>query len=319
MIIICLVRQVSDILHPLSSLVWEERPSLPVGMYDAQAVFLDGTLHVGGGVTTGSIRDDAKLYSCKPDGDGSWTATDTPTYYYALTTYDSCLVLVGGREYPSEVIKVTNKVYTMLDGLFREILPPMILARSSSSVMSSGSTLAVAGGQSDSGPLSFVEVYINNVWTTLNSLPESCSWMKSSLYNGFWYLTGGWGQYKKQYRVPLYSFASESQRLLWEELADAPFEYSACALFGARYLSVGGSLDLNPKSAIHAYSPHIKAQWLQVAELPTALSCATTIVLPNNELMVIGGNLGRNNWSQKVFQASIVGGWLVVYYHQQCM
>ena len=166
-----LFTQTPDILHPLSTLEWEERPSLPVEMIEAQAVFLDGILHVGGGYIKGSARDHARLFSCKPGGDGSWTVTDTPTYRYALTTYDSHLLLVGGKEYdPSE--QITNKIYTMIDGEFKELLPPMKEKRYSSSAVSSGLVLAVAGGCGDTGPLSSVEVYNDGQWTSGKSLAE---------------------------------------------------------------------------------------------------------------------------------------------------
>ena len=184
MIMVYLIPQTPDILHPLATLEWEERPSLPVEMYNAQAVFLDGTLHVGGGFTEGSLRDYARLFSCKPGGDGSWTATDTPTYYYALTTYDSHLLLVGGKEYSSK--QITNKIYTMIDGEFKELLPPMKEKRHSTSAVSSGSVLAVPGGFGESRTLSSVEVYNNGQWTSGQSLPDACLNMMSVFHCNKW-------------------------------------------------------------------------------------------------------------------------------------
>ena len=196
------IPQTPDILHPLSRLEWEERPSLPVEMYDAHAVFLEGTLHVGGGSTLGSYRDNARLYSCKPGGVGSWTATDTPTYHYALTTYDSHLLLVGGREYPSH--QITNKIYTMIDGEFKELLPPMKKKRHSTSAVSSGSVLAVAGGYDGSRRLSSVEVYNNGQWTSGQSLPDACWNMKSVFHGDKWILIGRTKVYCVSPFSPLY-------------------------------------------------------------------------------------------------------------------
>ncbi len=116
--------QTLDILHPSTSLEWEEWPSLPVKMSDARSVYLNGTLYVGGGFTDEpGYRADASLYSFKPGVDSTWTVTDTPTYYYTLVVHDSELLLVGGREYPTQ--EITNKVFTMRDGQFVEALPPM--------------------------------------------------------------------------------------------------------------------------------------------------------------------------------------------------
>ena len=269
-------------------------------MVNAQAVFLDGKLHVGGGVTV--QRDDAKLYSCQPNGDGCWTATDTPTYYYALTAYDFHLVLVGGIEYPSE--QITNNIYTMVDGEFKQVLPSMIEKRASSSAVSSGTILAVAGGWGSLGLLSFVEVYSNEKWTTKYSLPVAAGfWMKTILHGDKWVLLGGTGQETKVYCVSLQSLISETEQE-WDMLANIPFANSAAALLGRHILSLGG---IYPKftSAIHAYSANSQS-WMHVADLPTPLGDTCTIVLPTGELMVIGGD-DKKSYKQRVFRAFIRG------------
>ena len=286
----------------MSSLEWEERPSLPVGIVNAQAVFLDGKLYVGGGLTV--QREDAKLYSCKPEGDGCWTTTDTPTYYYALTAYDSHLLLVGGIEYPSE--QITNNVYTMIDGNFERVLPPMIEKRASSSVVSSGSVLAVAGGWGSLGLLSYVEVYSNRKWTTKHSLPVAAGyWMKTVLCGDKWILFGG----TKVYCVSLQSLISGTEETEWDMLASVPFANSAAALLGSHILSIGG---IYPRftSAIHAYSTDNQS-WVHVADLPTRLGDTCAIVLPTQELMVIGGD-DKKSYNQRVFRASIRGICMVV-------
>ena len=295
MIMVYLIPQTPDILHPLLSLEWEERPSLPVGMYDAQAVFLDGTLHVGGGITKGSLIDDARLYSCKPGGDGSWTATDTPTYYYALTTYDSHLLLVGGREYPSE--QVTNKIHTMIDGKFKELLPPMKEKRYSSSAVSSGSVLAVAGGCDGSWEFSSVEVYNNGQWTSGQCLPDACRDMKSVFHGDKWILIGG----TKVYCVSLQSLVAGTEQSPWETLPDVPYPLSATAVFGGRILSIGAS-HFNPTSSIYAYSPGTQS-WTPVGYLSKPLQSTCAIVVPSEELIVLGGKKGSS--SNQVFRAFI--------------
>ena len=300
MIMVHLIPQTPDILHPLSSLEWEERPSLPVEMWDAQAVFLDGTLHVGGGITLGSYRDHARLYSCKPGGDGSWTATDTPTYCYALTTYDSHLLLVGGKEYPS--VQITNKIYTMIDGKFKELLPPMKERRCSSSAVSSGSVLAVAGGHDGSRLLSSVEVYNNGQWASGQSLPDAYHNMKSVFHGDKWTLIG---QGTKVYSVSLQSLVSGTEQSPWETLPEVPLPYSAIAVFGGRILSIGGWDNPNPTSSIHAYSPDTQS-WIHVGDLPTPLDSTSSIV-PNGELMVIGSDKKLGSYSKRVFRAFIRG------------
>ena len=96
---------------------------------------------------------------------------------------------MGGSEYPSG--RITNKVYTMIDDEFRKLLPPMKEKRESSSAVSSGSVLVVAGGYGDSRLLSSVEVYSGGQWTYGHTLPDACSDMKSALYGDRWILIGG--------------------------------------------------------------------------------------------------------------------------------
>ena len=264
-------------------------------MVNAQAVFLDGTLHVG------VSRDSARLYSCIPGGDGSWTATDTPTYYYALTTYDSHLLLVGGIEYSSK--QITNNFYTMIDGEFKELLPPMKEKRSSSSSVSSGSVLAVAGGFDGSG-LSSVELYNNGQWTSGQSIPDARWNMKSVFHGDKWILVGGLEQVTKVlYCVSLQSLVSGTEQSPWETLPNVPFPHSAAAVFGDRIFSIGGENYFNPTSSIHAYSPDTQS-WIHVVDLPKPLLRTCAIVLPSGELLVLGG-MKTVFLSKQVFRAFI--------------
>ena len=106
-------------------------------MSGAQAVWLGDKLYVGGGFTSGRQRDNASLYMYTPTTD-TWSRINTPVYFYALITYRSQLVLVGGKEYAGEGIDgpVTNKLWTLTEhGQWREILPPMSKNRYHASVV----------------------------------------------------------------------------------------------------------------------------------------------------------------------------------------
>ncbi len=293
--------QTLDILHPSTSLEWEEWPSLPVEMRDACSVYLNGTLYVGGGNTDEGYRAEASLYSFKPGVDSTWTVTDTPTYYYTLVVHDSELLLVGGREYLTE--EKTNKVFTMRDGQFVEALPPMKERRESSSAVSSGSGLVVAGGWNTLGSLSSVEVFKDGQWTTAPSLPSARYDMKSALHGDQWYLITSLG---KVFRTSLQSLISGSDQSPWETLLDVPNGYSAAAFFGGRLLSIGGEDYPNFTTTISAFSSSTQT-WVHVADLPLPLTYPSAVVLPTGELMVIGGRYKRENHGNKVFRAFIKG------------
>ena len=118
-----------DLLHPFASLEWRECKELPVGMDDAQAVWLEDKLYMGGGYTFYTLeshRHEARLYIYTPTTN-MWDAMDTPVYWFAITTYHSQLVLVGGREYVSPGGgPVSNKLWTLDEIGLQETLPPML-------------------------------------------------------------------------------------------------------------------------------------------------------------------------------------------------
>ncbi len=205
--------QTFDILEPSLSLELGKLTSLPVGMINAHSVYLNKTLYVGGGTTRErSLTADAKLYSIKPGIDSTWTVTDTPTFLYAVVVHDSELLLVGGREYPTR--EVTNKIFAMRNGKFIEVLPRMNEKRESSSAVSSGSALVVAGGYSTKD-LSSVEVFKDGQWTTAPSLPSAGSNMKPALHGDQWYLIQS---NKNVLRASLQSLISGTNLLPWETL-----------------------------------------------------------------------------------------------------
>ena len=264
----------------------------------AYVVCMNGTVFVGGGYTRGTNRYGARLYSFKPGVDSTWTGTDTPTYHYALIEHESQLLLVGGEEYPSG--ETTNKVFTLRDGEFVETLPPMREKRYSLSAVSSGSELVVAGGVGTSGLLSSVEVLRDGRWTTGPSLPTAGYDMRSALHGDMWYLIQRNG---KVFCTSIHSLLSKEDQSPWETLPDTPNAHSAAAFFGSHLLSIGGGWSRSITSAMHAVS----LSWEHVADLPVPLSGSTAVVSPTGELIVIGGEDTRGNYSDKVFRAFIKG------------
>ena len=305
-----------DILHPfLASLKWRECRELPVAMYNAQAVWLGDKLYVGGGETSKSERNDARLYIYTPTTD-AWSEIDTPVYQFALITYHSQLVLVGGREYVGKGRDepATNKLWTLTGhDQWRETLPPMTTKRHSASAVE----FVVAGGENDKErSIDIVEVYNGHHWTKVQCLPEPWYFMKSTVLNGHWYLMGGgWGPEEEVYYASLDSLVASCQPSekplpsVWKRLPDVPHERSSTAVFGNRLIAVGGGgYPSSPSSSIHAYSPHTQS-WLHVGDMPVGLWSTCTAVLPTGELMVIGGSSSTSSslWESCVYKTSLNG------------
>ena len=266
-------------------------------------VCMNGAVFVGGGCTSGTDRHAARLYSFRPGVDSTWTVTDTPTHRYALTEHESQLLLVGGEEYPS--LEKTNKVFTLRDGEFVETLPPMREKRSSLSAVSIGSELVVVGGIGTSEVLSSIEVCRDGRWTNGPSLPTARCNMKSALHGDLWYLI----QYNGQvFCTSIHSLLSKEDQSPWETLPDTPNIGSAAAFFGSCLLSIGGGEYRKPTSSIHAVTGTSSSlSWEHVADLPVPLSVSAAVVSPNGELIIVGGQDKRGNYSDKVFRAFIKG------------
>lgn len=336
-------------------MAWKECSKLPIKTRNAQAVWLDDRLYVGGGVTLRtyksgtnkrSFRDAARLYTYLPEKD-EWIKKpiDTPTYYFALTVYRSQLVIASGCEYKGadKVGPHTNKVWilTSLSAQGGEKkwqddqIPPMSIKRHSATAINSGDHLVVAGGLGINGvELKSVEVYNNYEWAPARELPRACWHMKCTLYNGCVYLMGGVGQGQKVYYIEINHLianctavsdltpSSELDKKAWKKITSIPHERSALATFGGSLIAIGGGDLFSPTSRMYAYAPGPAGNsplqlWVHIAsgDLPTSLISICAVTLPSGELMSIGGEIGQE-WSDRVFKASLRKG--IQYSLQAC-
>ena len=283
-------------------------------MCNAQAVCLEDKLYVGGGETSGSIIKYARFYIYTPSTD-TWIPVDTPIYFFALITYHSQLVLVGGVEYVGEEKHgpVTNKLWTLTeDDQWREILPPMTTKHCSASAVEFTDNILVAGGMDDEWRhIDIVEVYNGHHWAKAQCLPKPYRQMKSTILNGYWHLMGGWGQGKEVYYASLDSLVASCQPSekpllpVWKRLHNIPRDSSSTAVVGNRLIAVGGGYSSH-SSSICAYYPYTKS-WLHVGDMPVGLTSTCTVVLPTGELMVIGGVSDTSLWESCVYKASLNG------------
>jgi hypothetical protein len=303
-----------DILHPLASLDWRECSGLPVDVIgDTQAVCLNDKVYVGGGGWTfESTRDAARLYIYTPATD-TWTTLDTPVRRFGLTTYHSQLVLVGGVEYVDENYtgKQSNKVWTLSeDGQWQETLPPIPTHfPTCASAVSHGDHLLVIAAYF---PNCRIYVYNGHHWASA-PLPQRLYYVKSTIFNGHWYLMGTVlheSQKTCVYSASLDSFLASCQpsetsqpSSLWKRLTDVPRGWCCPVEFGNRLVAVGvltstgttitGGLNntytMIPLS-LYAYSS-LTQSWVHMGDAPSipiqVTPCA--VLLPSNELMIVSG------------------------------
>ena len=278
-------------------------------MYDAQCVSLHGKIYVGGGTTTSS--DDPHKLFLSTDLK-SWSVFETPTSKYALTTYHSQLVLIGGEERNGRY--TTNKVWTTgAEQIEWQLsLPPMRTSRYYSSainpIQNQTEYIIVTGGlKTPEVRLNTVEVFMQEEWSFVQPLPLQCSSIKCTIHDGILYLMGGYGPNKSVFCCKLDSLISslQSNDTLWKKTSQVPLYYSSCVTFHHHLVSVGGTSS-SSSSNIHAYSP-LSRSWLHVGDLPIELNSTASTVISTGELVVIGGVTTSLSLSYKVFKASLKG------------
>ena len=259
---------------------------MPVSVYNAQAVMLGSKAYIGGGSMDPGSFSRLLVYNCTKD---SWDILDTPTQWYALTTYRSQLVLIGGVN--PNTGRATNQLWLLDDqGHWTQPLPPMATKHYQASAVGVGDHLIVAGGcgGSDGSPLNMVEVCDGHQWKQAHSVPRTFWCTKSALHEGKWYLGGGMGLGKKVYYTSLDSLIASSeglvQRSMWKKLHRTPMEFFTLVSLGNQLITVGGGY---PSTAsIYAYSPTTNS-WVHAADLPVACCSPCTVVLPTGELLMV--------------------------------
>ena len=253
--------------------------------YGMHNVCLQEKVYLGGGhdkLLSVGERALAKLYIYIPATD-TWDTLDTPVYNFALTTYRSKLVLVGGREYVGEKVegRPSNKLWTLSeDGKWEETLPPMETACDHASAVSHGDHLLVIDGDRKE-----VLVYNGQYWAkSRHDLPERLNKINSSVHPHYMIVSGS----GKIYYASMDSLIASSQpsetsqpSTVWKSLPDAPVRScSTSIIFGTRQITIGNSGD------VYAYF-HPTQSWVKVGCLSLCLLSPHFVVLPSNELMVI--------------------------------
>ena len=277
---------------------------------------LKNKVYFGGGFTGyDAAATTLYIYTSTPMAN-TWATLPSPTRWSALTTYNSQLVLVGGMASST----VTNQLWVLQEDerTWRQPLPAMPTARYAASAISHHNHLIVAGGVgSNHRDMDVVEVYDGCQWMRTDPLPKCCSYMKTTVHNGNYYLMGSNSQGQSVFCASLQSLiakatqqsptspSSSEQKSAWETLPDVPYQHSATTIFGAALVAVGGyDSSGTSRSSLHMYSPHTRS-WLHVGEMPLAICDTCTITLPTGEMMGVGGITKNTRFSRIVYKARL--------------
>ena len=154
--------QMVDLLHPLTTIHWEEWIQ-SLSLLAERCVLLKGRLYLN--------TKNGSLHMCDPNID-SMAELKTPSKgLYGISIYRSQLVLVGGLDPTTK--QMTNKVWTSDDGCkWEATLPPLPTACENPLVVNTGipEYLLVIGGRIE-GDCIEVNVLMGERWIPVHSMP----------------------------------------------------------------------------------------------------------------------------------------------------
>ena len=261
-----------------------------------QSVVIEDFVYIGGG-STGNDDKSCTVMKLHLQHNEWTTLPQYSAMYFAMVSLANQLVLVGG--YDSVIKKPINQIALFSTGRWTNPYPPMNTARLFSTAVCFNNHIIVAGGHSDRGYMSSVELLDVEArrWYTAESLPKPRNEPKTTVIGNTLYLMGGWdhtGSTKMVHKVDLKELitkasSKETTPTLWQVISDAPLRHSTPLSVGGCLLAVGGhDNDLDPSSSIHLYQPDT-TKWVKVGDLPTAHYSCTCSVLPSGDVFVAGG------------------------------
>ena len=205
--------------------------------------------------------------------------------------------------------KATRTVYH-----WEELMSPMPTKRYGTMAVTMTQHLIVAGGEIGiSHHVNTVEVMDIEtlVWSTVASLPHPYSRASGTICGDRIFMLGGMDE--KGYTTSvltcvvgeLLQSSQSSAPVVWHWIANVPLYRSTCAAVNGELLAVGGVTQSQKKTrSIYKYSPTTNS-WDHISKMPTARYLCQVAVLPDNEIMVVGGHAGMfNATTEKVEIAS---------------
>ena len=266
---------------------------------------------------TSAVVDDRAYF--KPlEGGSIWEFTSTIYQWkrlcdlpikqgFSLVSIENQLTTVGGHyQNWKGHFKDSNKLYSYLDGKWVEQYPPMPTKRSLSMSVHTDHTLIVVGGVQSGDIVNTVEMLntSSKQWSAVSSLPIPTAWPSVSICESHIYI-----HIKNTHlctdrnstcmleemcfyveKCSLLSLASSSPlSAIWEKIASLPVRNSTLVTIKGHLLAVGGeSTEGDRTTAIYQYNSR-NALWQVVSQMSIPRSKCAVALLPNNNLMVVGG------------------------------
>ena len=287
---------------------WREGKRAPCKMYRRSDAVVDGNKVY--------VRKESlivEIYSYDVTCDSWFQLPDCVLENGSIAVINGLLTIIGGGSYPT----YSNELFSLTgEGSgkrWTKKFPPMPTKRKWTTSLCTETTLIVAGGMGEgSRTLSTVELMNTEThqWSTAADLPEPMSCASGTICGNQLYILGGVTKHltctksvytcsvstllqscvrsSRQERTPL---VDKARVYVWRQVADLPVISSTCKSFHGRLLAVGGRTGSGKCSiAIRMYDSTTDS-WEIISHMTTGRYRCFAAVLPDNHLMVVGGNI----------------------------
>ena len=248
----------------------------------------------------GSAATDGQFVYITPDGSTSpyqyecstekWTELPSCPYYSSgLAIIDSKLTTVGGWD---ELGRCTNRVFTLRQGKWVELYPPMNTARSSPAVVSTSDgdyLIAIGGFDNYSGWTATVEVKSRR-WYTLTDLPQPLRDPSATIYGDLLHVTG---VDDNGYSCSPQSLPSNDRpiasplTLSWEPLPPLPVTASTAATLCGQLVLIGGRK--GSWTSVDSIHQLVEGQWVKIGSMTRGRYDCLAVSPSPDRILIVGG------------------------------
>ena len=208
-----------------------------------------------------------------------------------LAIIDSELTTVGGVDGPGHA---TNKLFTVRQGKWVEVYPPMNTARSSPAVVctSDGDYLIVIGGWvSDGAVTATVELFQvkSRRWYKLTDLPEPLPFPSATICGDQLHVIG---DDRNGYSCSLHSLPSNDGpitsplTLSWKSLPPLPVTGSTAATLCGQLVLIGGRQYMSPANSIRQL---VEGQWVKIGSMTSGRYWCLAVSPSPGKILIVGG------------------------------
>ena len=247
-------------------------------------------------MTRGSAATDGRFVYIIPGGSNSpyqyecsteeWMELPSCPYKNSgLATIDSELTTVGGGDEAG----CTNRLFTLRQGKWVEVYPPMNTARSSPAVVSTSDgdyRIAIGGYVGDCVELFQVK---SRRWYKLTHLPQPLLRPSATICGDQLHVIGG---DRNGYSCSLQSLPSNDRpitsplTLSWKPLPPLPVKYSTAATLCGQLVLIGGRQGWSPVNSIRQL---VEGQWVEIGSMTSGRDWCLAVSLSPDRILMVGG------------------------------